>query len=201
MTLPLDDEPVGEDSYWIEGERKTLQTFMTFLVHLSAYRAWSQMQFAMMLPQALACVHHQSTTVRENGMTRIATIIEAVLRTERQVYDPANRLAPRLKKRVIKLLQQMSWNALQLGREGMAICQACDCDSTDEELRLFTFLLFGRMANTKFFMEDCFNHVADMSRRHAKNHVMQRSFGQLTKYSDFEVFPWHCYIVWLVKNP
>ena len=200
ITFPLGDEAVDGDSYWIEGERNTLHTFMTFLVHLSSYRAWSQMQFAMMLPQALACVHHESNTAREDGMVRIDTIIEAVLRTERQVYDASSTLNPRLKKKVTKLLQQMSWNALQLGRESMAICSDCGCDSANEELRLFTFLLFGRMANTKFLLEDCFNHVSDISRRHAKNHTMQRSFGQLIANNccgfsvlriDWEVFGWY----------
>ena len=166
------------DLYWIESERRTLQSFSNFLCQLAAYRAWSQMQFTMMLPQALACVHHESFDVRQDGLDRLRSFIDAVLNTENAVYnDIPNPLPRRLKAKVQRLLQDISWTVLQLARECMATCQNCDFDCMNEELRLLTYLLFGRMANTKFFLEDVFNHVADVSRRHAKNHVMQRCLG------------------------
>ena len=168
------------DLYWVESERRTLQCFSNFLIHLAAYRAWSQMQFTMMLPQALACVHHETVRVRQEGLDRLEGFVEAVLNIENAVYhDNPNPLPRRLKAKVERLLQDVSWTVLQLARECMATCRDCHFDSGDEELRRLTFLLFGRMANTKYFLEDVFNHVADVSRRHAKNHVMQRCLGQI----------------------
>ena len=189
----------GSDDYWLESERNVIQTFFKFLVHLSAYRAWSQMQFSMMLPQALACVHHENMNARRNGMRRIRNFVEVVLAVEGRVYHGRpSPLNTRVKGRVITLLKSLSWNALQLAREGMAVCQQCHFDPADEELRLFTFSLFGRIANTKFFLEDVFNHVADISRRHAKNHVMQRCFGsRICRYDDVVCLFSPRYLQWL----
>ena len=180
ISFPPTDAFVIEenDLYWIESERRTLQCFSNFLYQLAAYRAWSQMQFTMMLPQALACVHHETVEVRQQGLDRLEGFIQAVLNIEDAVYhEIPNPLQRRLKAKVERLLQDASWTVLQLARECMATCQNCHFDSTNEELRRLTFLLFGRLANTKFFLEDVFNHVADISRRHAKNHVMQRCLG------------------------
>ena len=138
------------------------------------------MQFAMMVPQSLACVHHETADAREQGMERVKGMVESVLNTEDAFYHNQPAALPKtVKTRLNRLLKDLSWNALQLARECMGVCRACDYNCSDQELRLFTFMLFGRSANTKFFLEDVFNHVADMSRRHAKNHVMQRCSGHI----------------------
>ena len=174
--MDIDSSEVA-GGYWNDEEKRTLDTLFRFVTHLAAYRSWSQMQFSMMLPQALACVHHESVDVRVRGLQRIRGIVEAILVVEDAVYNNNPPIPKKhLKTRVLRLLKDLSWNSLQLARECMAACQQCDFDSGNEELRLLTFLIFGRMANTKFFLEDVFNHVADISRRHAKNHTMQKWF-------------------------
>lgn len=171
VTLAVPTE--GCDEAWVHEERKILRKFLTFLVTLCAFRAWSQMQFVMMMPQLLACVHHRTHIARDAGLGRARDLVKAVLAAEHAAYT-----VPLKNKKLLSalqgLLKDLSWNALQLAREGMAICQQCDYNRTDPELRLFSWLVFGRLANTKYLLEDVFNHVADISRRHAKNHTMQR---------------------------
>lgn len=71
----------------------------------------------------------------------------------------------------LKLMSQ--WRPLQDDGEEIP-CQQRGCNKSDEELRLFSWLVFGRLAITELVLEDVFNHDWDVSERRAKNHTKQR---------------------------
>ena len=161
---------------WLKDEAQTLETFFIFLMQLCSFRAWSQVQFSVLLPQALACVHLEDVHERQAMLDRVHALVDAVLQAEAVVYNLAGSpmVSPATRREVAAILHQVGWNALQLAREGIGVAAEAAWTATNEELRLWSFAVFARPSNTKFMLEDVFNHVSDMSRRQSKNHVMQR---------------------------
>ena len=173
VTLPTPGFVLDDSADFIARDKELLQKFFTFNCELASIRCWSQMQFNVQIPQMLAMVHHESHDRRWQCMDHAHQTWEAVLAAERLVYQECDRAALR-KGGLRDCLKDLAWNQLQLSRESYSICKAASWDPTNEELRLFSFLLHGRPANTKFFLEDVFAHLADVARRHSKNETMQR---------------------------
>ena len=182
----------GYDSEQKAGLARLEQLF-SYLVELCSARCWSQIQFAMLCPQFLAIVHHDSLQVRGQGLNRARQIWDAVLAAEQIVFETPK--SPTVSKAtrvlVTQCLTDCAWNVLQVARESCSVCRKAKWSYQDRELRLLTERLFARPSTTKFFLEDCFNHCGDVARRHAKGMVMQRPLGichKLAPESTLRVF-------------
>ena len=183
ITLPLQShdmqtgEPVMLDEN--DSENKRLEVFWNYLCELCSSRCWSQVQFAMLVPQLLAVVWHESHEVRQEGLQRARAIWGAVLEAENLVYgtEPGDTVSKKTHKTIAKCLGDCAWHCLQLARESYSVCHSCSWNPADEQLRLLTHRLFARPCTTKHFLEDSFNHLADLARRHMKGQTMQRSLG------------------------
>ena len=153
-----------------------LALFFRFTVELSSSRVWSQMQFAILIPQLLAIVWHESQEVRYEGLQQAKRIWQAILDAEAIVHDrpTAPQLPVPVKKCLQKCLTDLAWNRLQIARESYSVCRAADWSPGDSELRLFSHRLFARPCSTKSFLEDVFAHLSDLAKRHSKGMTMQR---------------------------
>ena len=174
VTLPTPDmHAVDASEDFVARDKDLLQKLFRFSYELASIRCWSQMQFAVQIPHLLAMVHHENHDLRWEAMERADTTWQAFLLAERLVHVDKDPQALR-KGGLQDCLKEAAWHQLQLARESYCICRNAHWDPRDAELRLFSWLMYGRPANTKFMLEDVFAHLADISRRHAKNETMQR---------------------------
>ena len=182
ITLPLDMPDMdnlrrGGDPAQSSAESERLALFFKFLCELSSSHCWSQMQFAMLVPQPLAAIWHDDLHLRTKALEWARIICDAVLAAEEIVYDMPG--APEISKATLaqldRCLKDVGLNGLQLARESISVRRACQWNPADEQLRLLTHRLFARPPTTKHFLEDCFAHLADLSKRHMKGLTMQRS--------------------------
>ena len=176
LQLPLAGSVSHHEEAGAEEEERRLGTLFCFIYELASSRCWSQIQFAMLCPQFLAVVWHEDLELRSHGLQRAKKIWQAVLEAEGVVYERPNsaRVQRATLKQLRRCLDDCAWHQLQLSRESYAVCQKAGWRADDEQLRIMTHRLFARPCTTKHFLEDCFAHAADMSKRHAKGLVMQR---------------------------
>ena len=161
---------------WLVEECGLVDKLFRFITNLCSFRAWSQVSFCMLLPQAFAVVHHENVEARQGLLQRVRNITEAVLRAEGVVFkmEGAAAVDELVRADLEKVLHDVGFHALQMAREGMGVASEAGWRADDAELRLWSFLVFARPCSTKFMLEDVFNHVSDVARRQSKNHTLQR---------------------------
>ncbi len=127
--------------------------------------------YSICMPNVLALMFHENTAARTRGMTLIRTLYTAVVKAEALLKAaPANQLTG-----LRKLMSDMSWQDLQLVREAFAVCRDGNWDYDDAETRNLAYALYGGPANTKFTLEEVFNHLKDITIRSNKgSHVMNK---------------------------
>ena len=77
-----------------------------------------------------------------------------------------------LKKAMGDVLSDLAVHQLQLVREIMIMGNHCGWDETNTQLRELSWILNGAPSNTKFTLEDIFNHLRDVSGRQSKSKYM-----------------------------
>ncbi|CAE7810340.1 unnamed protein product [Symbiodinium sp. CCMP2592] len=170
----LTPEEVAEKP-WLCDELDRMQRYFDYTMEICSARAWSQIQFVMLLPHNLSLVYHPNHQQRAPAMQHIKSICEATLQAEAVVTGQAESALDAAAKRVLRTcLTDMGWSQTQIGRECMAVLREARYDPTDDNLRLQAFLLHARPQNTKFHLEDTFAGLADVVKRNSKSAVMTR---------------------------
>ena len=157
---------------WAKQQIDVLETFASYVVELAAAHSWSQALYTQCFPYVFAGVHHPCPGERHAAMRHMRSIWESVIRAEGWQQD---KTLPASTKRALKqLMQDLIWNEGQVAREVYATCSQCAWDVTNDEVREFSYILFANLATTKFHLEDCFGHLADLTKRFAKHSKMTK---------------------------
>ena len=150
----------------------TLQVHASYVLELAAAHAWSQIMYTICLPFQFCCVHHESVEKRASGLARLHSTWESVLQAESWQRDTT--LPAGVRKAWNDLMADLAWNQGQIAREVYAAGQVAGWQHEDEELRIFSYLVFATPANTKFHLEDAFSHLADIVKRFARHGKLTR---------------------------
>ena len=130
-------------------------------------RCWSQCQYYICIPNAFASVHHSDMGGREKGLKVVQKVWNAVLQAEKILKD--DRVDVAVKDALEQIMAHMSWHKSQVARELFLVCEAGGWRFSDQQIRQLGFYLFNLPANSKYFLEDTFAHLADISKRIGRN--------------------------------
>ena len=170
---PSSTEELGS---WTSFQYDVLVCYATYIVELCSAHAWSQVIYAICLPHAFACLHHEGLAQRRACMALIKRIWNAVTAMEQLLLgkgdgDP---LPLRRKKFLQECMHDLAWRHGQIAREILIACESAGWNEANEECRLFSYLLFAGCPNTKFYLEDAFGHLSDVASRFARHHKMTK---------------------------
>ena len=165
-------------------ELEVLEKYAKLCIEIASARCWSQSQYTMCLPNVFAIVHHVDPDQRTIGLQFIKKLWDAVLKAEDALQD--TRIDAAVRETLQQVMRDLGWNRGQVAREIYLICREGGWNAADSEIRQLGFLLFSPPANTKFFLEDCFAHLADVINRIARN--MKLSKHPIENFSSILCF-------------
>lgn len=154
-------------------ELEILEKYAKLCIEIASARCWSQCQYTMCLPNVFSIVHHVDPDQRTTGLQFIKKLWEAVLKAEDALQD--TRIDASVRATLQQVMHDLGWNRGQVAREIYLICREGGWTPADSEVRKLSFLLFAPPANTKFFLEDCFSHLADVIKRIARNMKLSKN--------------------------
>ena len=162
---------------WAQEQFERLSTLASYSLELACSHAWNHAIYSTCLPFLFSCLHHESHQQRSEGLARVREIWESVLLAEGWQADAT--LPAAVKKALNAVMSDLIWNEGQIAREIYSSCEQRGWQATDEELREFSYLVFATPANTKFFLEDCFSHLADVCNRFARHTKLTKQRVQI----------------------
>ncbi|CAE7939687.1 unnamed protein product [Symbiodinium necroappetens] len=197
MTLQhLGSQPaVGDMGPSAQEQYDALQTLRSYTLELAACHAWNHAIYTICLPYLFCCIHHKDLDQRRVGMQRIQEVWESILRAE--AWEGDEKLSPVIKKALRQLMADLAFHKAQLSREIYESCRRENWAFDSEELREFSFLVFATPANTKFYLEDCFSHLSDVTKRFARHHKLTKWL----KYFYMNTVPSHDDLEWDKLEP
>lgn len=136
-------------------DKKLLEQYAAYVIHLSANRCWSQSFWTMTLPYALAGLFATDTTKRVRTQKYLVHLTNAIIKLEELIKNDPRNLD------LHKLRSALSTCDLSLVREIMVIGSKVGFNWQNTELRSLCFSLFGGPGSTKDALEAAFNHVKD----------------------------------------
>ena len=157
---PEDDESTEQ---WFLDECLLVQRFWKLLTEVASARSWSQVQFQVCQPNALAIALHTDRALAQRSLREQRNVWNAVIQAERAAA-PDSTLEHGLKESLGKLLLDLGWNRLQVARESFLVCQAAGWDVEHPEVQSQARCIFSGPAQTKWELEDLFAHLASVAR-------------------------------------
>ena len=143
------------DDPGVARDKKLLEQYAAYVVHLSANRCWSQQFWTMTLPYALAGLFATDTAKRARTQKYLVLLTNAIIRLEELIKKDPKDLD------LHKLRSALSTCDLPLVREIMVVGSRVGFNWQNAELRSLCFSLFGGPGSTKDALEAAFNHVKD----------------------------------------
>ena len=193
VTMSASAGTVGEDDSfateaWFQEECDLVDTFWKLLVELASARCWSQVQFTTLQPSALAAVLCADKTAAQRALNQQRAIWGAVIEAEQAASADSN-LPPGDRAALVKLLQDLGWNRLQVAREAMIECTAAGWQASHPQIQAMAKAFFSGPAQTKTQLEDLFAHLASVSRASNLPVAMNKRLGSSELLSWFPGFP------------
>ena len=158
--VPPTVPPVSRKAEWIKDDLEALKTMSELAGHLAACVLWGQLMFTMALPHAAAFFVSKHGDQREQGMSMLRPIIEAVLAAYK-----ASLVAPE----VGECIDDLGWLDQVLPQEIIIMVLASNFDPHDKELRKLMVRFYSSSNTTKDVLESCFNTLKDRVDRQSKN--------------------------------
>ena len=156
---PIQDSDDERDEPWFKDECVKVEGFWKLLTELASARAWSQVQFQVCQPNALAVVLHGDTVLGQQGLRQQEAVWAAVIAAERAVATGSSS-PPTVQESLKHVLQDLGWNR----RECLLVCTGAGWVAGDPEVQTQARCIFSGPAQTKWELEDLFAHLASVAR-------------------------------------
>ena len=178
------ENPLHE-AEWFLDERRKIKEFFDLLIEVAAARSWSQVQFSVCQPEALAVVLHADQHLSEIALREQRQVWRAVLRAEHLLANGALEEADAAALK--SLMQDLAWNNLQVARESYLVAEQCAWRPSDTRFRAQVSALLGGPCQTKFELEDLFAHLASVARASNLPVAMNK---RLVRTASHRMFEW-----------
>ena len=166
LSESLGEATTHETEPWFLEEKTRLKDYFTLLIELASARVWSQMVFATCPPYSFAGVLHENNGIGQHVLNRCCNTWRAIVAAEKAIRAgrQGEGLSKAIQKQVSERLRDASFQTFQITREVMAVCEACQWNLENEEIKTIGYRLFGGPCETKYGLEDLFAHLVSVGK-------------------------------------